>query len=149
MSVQLTPKGTRGLNVPKLPRSVWKIMQAFTSRRIQKQGGKLLDLTTIGSKTGEERTVPLRYFDEGPNQWLIVASFGGATKHPSWYVNMAKNPDKVWIQIGKEKIKVRGESLHGAEREKVWEKVVAAAPSYAEYQTKTDREIPVIRLTRV
>lgn len=148
MSVQLTPKSTRGVNIPKLPGFVWKLFTLLTNRRIRNLGGKLLELTTVGNKTGQERTVSLRYFPDGKDKWLIVASFGGATKHPAWYVNLAKNPDKVWINVDNEKIRVRGESLHCAEREKWCKTIVSAAPGYGEYQVKTDREIPIVRLTR-
>jgi deazaflavin-dependent oxidoreductase (nitroreductase family) len=149
MSVQLTPQGTRGLNFPKVPAPLMKIFQFFISLGTKIRGGKILDLITIGSKTGQERTIPLRYFNDGPDRWLIIASFGGSTKHPAWYVNLSKNPNKIWIVIDDKKIPVRAESLHGAEREKYWSQIVAAAPGYGEYQIKTDREIPVIRLTRV
>lgn len=148
MSVQLTPKGTRGVRMPKLPQPAWEFIHMLMNLRMKLRGANLLHLTTVGSKTGQERTVPLRWFPDGQDGWLIVASMGGAAKHPAWYINLAKTPDKVWIQVGNEKIKVRGESLHGEERAKLWEKIVAAAPGYGEYQTKTDREIPVVRLTR-
>jgi deazaflavin-dependent oxidoreductase (nitroreductase family) len=107
----------------------------------------LLALTTTGAKTGNQHTVQLRPFPAGDNAWLIVASFGGAAKHPAWFVNMAKNPDKVWAEIGSRKLKVRPVSLTGAERDKAWARIIAAAPSYAEYQGQTDREIPIVRLT--
>lgn len=147
MSVQLTPKGTRGLNMPKLPPAVWKFFTLLTNLRMKLVGGKTLELTTVGNKTGQERSVTLRYFPDGTN-WIIVASFGGSTKHPAWYVNLAKNPTKVWVTVNGQKIPVRAESLHGAEREEWWKQIIAAAPGYAGYQVKTDREIPVIRLTR-
>ena len=78
--------------------------------------------------------------------FVRVASYGGTAQHPAWYVNMAKNPDQVWITVGGRKIHVRPESLKGAERAEAWSRIVAKAPGYAGYATKTDREIPVVRL---
>ena len=79
--------------------------------------------------------------------WLVIASKGGAPTHPAWFINLAKNPHQVQVQVGNRKLKVNVESLQGVEREKAYERVVAVAKNYAGYRTKTDREIPVIRLT--
>lgn len=148
MTVQLTPRGTRGAANRKLPSFAWRIVRVFMTLGNLLIGGKILELTTVGNKTGTERTVPLRYFPEGTDRWLLVASFAGAAKHPAWYVNRSKNPDKIWIKLGGEKFKVRGASLHGAERAKLWKDIVTVAPVYGGYETKTDREIPVVRLSR-
>ena len=104
-------------------------------------------LTTVGARSGVERTHVLGGFPDGGDTWLIVASKGGAPTHPAWFINLAKNPDKVWIEIGNRKVKVAADSLRGKEREDALARVAAVAPRYAEYQKKTDREIPVIRLT--
>lgn len=153
MAVELTPKGTHGVNLPKMPRPVWKVLQGILSLMVRLRGGRLLSLITVGAKSGRTHTVPLGWFPAGDsptsggeNAWLIVASYAGAARHPAWYVNMAKNPDKIWIEVDKRKLKVRAESLKGAEREAAWRRIVAAAPNYSGYQTKTDREIPVVRL---
>ena len=116
------------------------------------RGARLLDLTTVGARTGLEHTIPLAWFpagDGGDEAWLIVASWGGARQHPDWYINMARNPDRVWIRIGKRKLHVRPESLKGAEREETFQHIVDVAPGYAAYQKKTDRVIPVVRLKPV
>jgi deazaflavin-dependent oxidoreductase (nitroreductase family) len=146
MAVELTPKGTRGMKIPNLPRPLMKLFMGvfLLSRRLQ--GMPLLNLTTRGAKSGQLRTVPLRWFSAGPDAWLVVASLGGAAQHPAWYVNMAKNPDQVWIELGSRKVRVVPESLKGAERAEVWRRIVTEAPGYGAYQEKTDREIPVIRL---
>jgi deazaflavin-dependent oxidoreductase (nitroreductase family) len=73
---------------------------------------------------------------------------GGEARHPSWYVNLAKNPDRVFLHVRGERFHVRPVSLHGAERAAAWKRITREAPNFAEYQTKTDREIPVVRLTR-
>jgi deazaflavin-dependent oxidoreductase (nitroreductase family) len=109
----------------------------------------LLDLTTRGAKSGQLRTVPLRYFPDGPDAWLIVASLGGAAQHPAWYFNLAKNPDAVWITLKGRKVRVTPESLKGADRTAAWQRIVSEAPGYGAYQEQTDREIPVIRLRAV
>lgn len=71
----------------------------------------------------------------------------GAPTHPDWFYNIAKNPDKVWLQVGNRKLKVAVESLQGADRDQALAKVAAVAPRYGAYQKKTDREIPVLRCT--
>ena len=77
---------------------------------------------------------------------MIVGSANGAARHPAWLYNLAKHPDQVWIEIGKQKIRVRPETLKGEERAAMWRRIVQAAPNYASYETKTDREIPLVRL---
>src|SRR5687767_128135 len=88
----------------------------------------------------------------GGDSWLVVASAGGAARHPAWYVNLAKNPDKVLVEIGTQQGRVRRarpESLKGEERERAWQEVVRLSPSYAKYQEQTDRAIPIVRLRAV
>lgn len=107
----------------------------------------MLLLTTVGAKTGIQRTVPLAWFPDGDGRWLIVGSAGGAAKHPAWFINLATNPDQLWIEIGARKIHVRPELLKGEERETSWHRIVARARNFAGYQRNTDRELPVIRLS--
>lgn len=104
-------------------------------------------LTTVGAKSGRERTHILGGFADGDEAWLIVASKGGSPTHPAWFINLASNPDKVWLEVGNRKFKARVDSLQGPEREAALARVAKVAPRYGEYQHKTDREIPVIRLT--
>jgi deazaflavin-dependent oxidoreductase (nitroreductase family) len=113
----------------------------------QMMGFPVVLLTTVGAKTGKERTHVLGGFSEGDDAWLVVASNGGSPTHPAWFINLAKNPDKVWIEVGNRKLAVKVDSLKGPEREQALARVAAVAPRYAGYQKKTDREIPVIRLT--
>ena len=80
---------------------------------------------------------------------VLLASLGGSPRHPDWFHNLARNPDRVWIEVAQRRWKVRPESLRGAEREEAWRRIVALAPGYAGYQEKTDRIIPVVRLVRV
>jgi deazaflavin-dependent oxidoreductase (nitroreductase family) len=112
-----------------------------------RSGRSALLLTTVGAKSGEERTASLRRFDEGSRQWLVVGSAGGSVTHPAWVYNLAANPDKVWAEVGRGRFKVRPELLAGDERGRAWARILAEAPQFAAYETTTDRAIPVFRLT--
>ncbi|MFE6511788.1 nitroreductase/quinone reductase family protein [Nocardioides sp. NPDC057767] len=111
-------------------------------------GMRLLVLTTIGKQSGEPRSTPLAWFPGGDDTWLVAASAGGGARNPAWYYNIAANPDRVTIEMGGETIPVVAEQLHGEERARAWDEIKADASNFATYETKTDREIPVIRLTR-
>jgi deazaflavin-dependent oxidoreductase (nitroreductase family) len=104
-------------------------------------------LTTTGAKTGMERTHVLGGFPDGDDAWVIIASKGGAATHPAWFINLAKHPDNVWLEVGNRKLRVKPQLLQGAQREAAYGKVAAIAPQYGKYPKSTDREIPVIRLT--
>ncbi len=119
-------------------------------RRIRIQGRPLLQLETVGAKSGTRRFTNLGAFDdeERPGQsWLVVASAAGAARHPAWFFNLAKRPDEAWVTVDGKRIAVRAESLTGDERKRAWDRVVSLAPGYGKYTTDTDREIPVVRLT--
>jgi deazaflavin-dependent oxidoreductase (nitroreductase family) len=104
-------------------------------------------LTMRGARTGAVRKVPLmRVEHEGT--FAAVASKGGAPEHPQWYRNMLAHPD-IELQAGTETFPVRARELSGEERDQWWERCVAAYPPYAQYQTKTDRLIPVFVLEPV
>jgi deazaflavin-dependent oxidoreductase (nitroreductase family) len=113
-----------------------------------RSGRTALLLTTVGARSGEQRTASLRRFDDGDGRWLVVASAGGTAKHPGWVQNLVRSPDKVWIEVGPDRYKVRPELLRGDERAAAWKRIVAEAPQFGGYEHKTDRDIPVIRLTR-
>ena len=103
-----------------------------------------LMLTTTGRKTGEKFMFPLFYGDTG-NGYVIVASKGGAPEHPGWYRNLVANPD-VEIQVGTKQLKAKARTVTGPERSKLWEQALKFWPPYADYQKKTEREIPVVLL---
>ena len=150
MSVELTPRGTRGATMPRFPRPLGWVFWRLFSLVARLRGAHLLDLTTVGARTGRSHTNQLSWFPAGNGAaegWLVVASWGGSSHHPDWYFNMARNPDKVWIRVGGRKWRVRPESLKGAERDEAFRSVVAVVPRYAAYQNRTDRVIPVVRLT--
>ena len=145
-----TPSGSRGVSQPGIAKQFLKLFNKFSAGRIRKTGkfGELpsLVLTTIGSKTGQERKTPLAYFPADGGGWLIVASFAGAAKNPSWYYNLGAHPDQVFIEFAGRRESVVAEQLHGSEREAAWRQITAASQRFKEYQEKTDRELPVIRL---
>jgi deazaflavin-dependent oxidoreductase (nitroreductase family) len=139
-----TRKGTRGARQPRGTLLNWA--NRMTIKRIRDgKSGEMLVLTTVGRKTGATRETPVRSFPGGDGAWLIVASANGAAANPAWYYNLAANPD-VTIEIGGRKVSVTATQLAGAEREQAWQQISDAAPRFAGYQKKTDRELPVIRL---
>jgi deazaflavin-dependent oxidoreductase (nitroreductase family) len=110
------------------------------------RGMPIIVLTSVGAKSGLLRkTALMRVEHEG--QYAIVASLGGAPKHPVWYYNVVKNAH-VELQDGSEKHDYLARELAGDEKALWWERAVAAYPPYADYQQKTDREIPVFVLER-
>jgi proline iminopeptidase len=114
---------------------------------VWREGSTVLLLTTTGRKTGRKTTTPLIYDLDGDNP-VIVASKGGATKHPGWYRNILENPE-VEAQIKGETFRARARTAEGEERERLWRLMNEMWPHYAEYQEKTDREIPVVVLERI
>jgi proline iminopeptidase len=111
-----------------------------------REGSTILLLTTNGRKTGEPRTTPLIYAQDG-DRYVIVASKGGAPEHPGWYENLAKDPN-VELQVKDDVFKAHARTAAGEEREQLWRKANEVWPHYDEYATKTDREIPVVVLER-
>jgi deazaflavin-dependent oxidoreductase (nitroreductase family) len=116
-------------------------------------GGKLggsmgkspvLLLNTVGRKTGVERTTPLLYAMDSED-YAIVASYGGAPKHPDWFLNLQANPETS-IEVGGRKINVRAEVATSEDKPRLWAKLTEMYPTYDDYQKKTEREIPVIIL---
>ena len=154
MSFEKTPSGTHGQRMPGVgsPVAKWLNKQMIKRHRRKSSGGAVpgqstLVLTTTGAKTGQPRETLLGSFPDGDNAWLIVASFGGNAKNPAWYHNLAAHPEQAQIEVGGRKVKVTAAQLTGEERADAWQRIVTGSPRYAGYATKTDREIPVIRLT--
>jgi proline iminopeptidase len=104
-------------------------------------------LTTSGRTSGAKYIFPLFYGTEG-NSYIIVASKGGAPEHPGWYKNLLGNPEAE-VQVGTKKFKARARTVQGEERKRLWEKALKFWPPYADYQKKTEREIPVVVLEPV
>lgn len=110
------------------------------------KGRPLLLLTTKGAKSGEERTTPLVYSRDG-ERVVVIASMGGAPKHPAWYLNLSANPE-VTVEIGTEKFAARASVPEGEERDRLYAQQAATMPAFNEYQEKTTRRIPVVVLER-
>jgi deazaflavin-dependent oxidoreductase (nitroreductase family) len=111
------------------------------------RGATILLLTSTGRKTGTQHRTALIYREDGDN-YVIVASKGGAPKHPAWYLNIEANPD-VRLQVKDEEFAGRARPAEGAERERLWKLMNEQWPAYDSYQAKTDREIPVVVIERV
>ena len=146
-----TPAGTRGARQPRAGLML-RFANNMAASRIRRSGKMMgfnaLILTTVGAKSGAERTTPVGWFPGGDDNWLIVASAAGAPRNPAWYHNIAAHPDKVRIEVTGQAIPVTAEQLHGTERDQAWQQITASAPRFAQYQQKTDRQLPVIRLVR-
>ncbi len=117
-----------------------------------KLGGRMFDspvlvLTTTGRKSGKKRETPLLYLEDG-DILAIVASNGGTAGHPSWFLNLMSRPEAEVRQDGGRDFPVRAEEARGEEKRRLWKRVVEMYPPYADYQKKTDREIPVVALHR-
>ena len=124
-----------------------KYMESGGTEGTLLQGKPVILLTTIGAKSGKIRKTPLMRV-EHDGQYAIVASLGGAPKNPVWYYNVKANP-RVELQDGTESHDYEAREIFGDEKATWWEHAVAAWPDYANYQTKTGRQIPVFVLTRV
>ena len=111
-------------------------------------GGKgmvpTLLLTTVGRKSGRELTMPLIFGRHGPS-YVVVASKGGAPAHPAWYLNLEADPN-VRVQVKGEKFTARAHTANATERAQLWPKMVQIYAPYDLYQTKTERQIPVVVL---
>ena len=110
-------------------------------------GLRVIVVTMRGHRSGRIRKVPVMRV-EHDGEYAIVASKGGAPDHPQWYENLRADPKGVMIQDGPEPFDVEVRELEGGERDRWWQRAVAAYPPYAEYQEKTDRVIPVLLATR-
>lgn len=110
------------------------------------QGTTVLILTTTGRRSGEPRSTPLIYGRDGDN-YVVVASKGGADEHPAWYVNLQNDPD-VEVQVLGDRFRARARDATDAEKPRLWESAVERWPAYADYQRRTERDIPVVVLER-
>ena len=151
--MQLPASGTRG------PKKIVRRMMRMTSwwgnrmfrRGAEAQGRPLLELTTVGARSGKERHTILGWFPDDNDRaesWIVVAANGGSAWHPAWAHNLAKDPHRVTVDRGDGPVEVNAALLASPEREAAWKRVVALAPAYTSFMARTDRELPVFRLTR-
>lgn len=110
------------------------------------KGATLVLLTTTGAKSGNRTTSPTMYFKDG-DRYIIIASNGGADHHPAWYHNLRATPEAT-VEIGTETFEVKASFIEGEERDSLYARMVEIAPTFAEYETKTTRRIPVVALHR-
>lgn len=110
-------------------------------------GAHTLLLTTRGRKSGKLRRTALIYGRDG-DRYLVVASKGGAKKHPSWYLNLTENPE-VQVQVGADRFAARALTATAEEKLRLWRLMASIWPEYERYQAKTKREIPVVVVARV
>jgi len=108
------------------------------------EGAPLLLLHTVGARTGQPRVNPMMYRPV-PGGYAVFASKSGAPTNPDWYHNLLAHP-KVEAEIGTTTVKLRARVAEGAERDRIWTAHKAAYPGFADYETKTTRQIPVVIL---
>ena len=137
-------------------RLAWKLGSGAHAGVYRATGGKLfgrmgkspiLLLNTVGRKSGKKRTSPLLYAMDGED-FVIIASKGGASAHPAWYLNLVANPEAT-VEIEDREVRVRAEEAHSEEKSRLWQKMVEMYPAYDAYQEKTEREIPLLVLRPV
>ena len=110
------------------------------------RGATVLILTTTGRRSGQERSTPLIYGTNG-DDYLVVASKGGAKQHPGWYLNLSEHP-QVTVQVRGDRFAARARTASAEEKPQLWATMVGQWPAYADYQKTTSREIPVVVLER-
>lgn len=123
--------------------ALFRVSRGRIGARIGKRLPVLL-LTTTGRKSGKRRTTPLLYVEDG-GRYVVVASVGGAPKHPAWYLNL-KDDASATVEVGSRRLAVRAETAEPDERARLWQSVTAMYPTYDAYQAKTSREIPIVIL---
>ena len=151
MPVTVPPAGTRGLRFPRVLAGLGNRFMLWQFRRggARTRGGvETLLLETTGAKSGEPREAVLGYLAEGDDAWLVIAALAGAPRHPGWLHNLAAHPEAAIRFDDGRRVDVRAETLSGRELEAAWRRIDAEAHEFTGYRSKTDREIPVVRLRR-
>lgn len=110
-------------------------------------GAPMILLTTTGAKSGQPHVAPLVYTTDN-GQMVIIASKGGAPTNPDWFHNLRANPE-VTVEVGTERYAARASIPEGAERQRLFDRMVAQMPGFGEYQRNTTRQIPVVLLERM
>jgi deazaflavin-dependent oxidoreductase (nitroreductase family) len=126
-------------------------MNARMNRKVRKGRGNfmgmdVLILNTVGRRSGEARETPVAWFSDDEGGRLVVGS-GGKNQHPDWYANLMAHPEQATVELpGEGAVPVTPQRLQGADREQAWQRIAEVQPRIAKYQSKTDREYPVVRL---
>jgi F420H(2)-dependent quinone reductase len=137
-----------GVRVNTPVRVFWRIHRAF----VRLTGGRLgrtgtlpgLLLTTKGRRSGERRHVVLNYLPDG-DSYVVVASYGGEDRDPAWWRNLKADPEAE-VTLAGSRVKVRARESEGADRERLWARIVLTDPTYTEYQQRTKRRLAVVVL---
>ena len=149
--VNVPPGGTRGVPIPRGASTEFsaRLVDRWHQGGMTTQGGvATLLLETTGARSGEPRHAALGYLEEPDGSWLVIASMAGASYHPAWLHNLARQPDaSIRFDDGR-RFDVRAETLHGDELAAAWERIAVEAPEYVGYNEKTDRQLAVVRLRR-
>ena len=117
------------------------ILQSPLGRRL---GAPFLVLATTGRRSGARRETVLSFTRDG-DCYVVIASDGGARRHPDWYLNLTADPD-VTVEVAGRRLEATAETVTGEDRDRLWRQAVATYVGYAAYQARTEREIPVVRL---
>jgi deazaflavin-dependent oxidoreductase (nitroreductase family) len=127
-----------------------KIIEEFRANggKMEFDGVPLIVLHHIGATSGTERVTPVVCYEQPDGSLAVIASNGGAPRHPQWYKNLKAHP-QVDVEFGPEVFKVTVRQLEGSERDAVWTDALRTAPQLREIQEKTSRQIPVLLLTRI
>ena len=114
-------------------------------------GMKQLMLRTVGRKSGNEHEVALPYWIDEDGERIVVASYAGNVKHPAWYLNLtdADKNGEVWVKTQKAEFWAAPKTLEGEDRARVWSELTADRPFYLNYQSRCDRELPLVKLVEV
>ncbi|GAA3342336.1 nitroreductase family deazaflavin-dependent oxidoreductase [Amorphoplanes nipponensis] len=129
-----------------------RTMNARMNRKVRRgrgtfMGMDVLILTTVGRRSGQPRETPLAWFADGTGGWLVIGS-GGGSRHPDWYGNLMAHPGRASVELpARGAVPVTPHRLDGADRERAWQRIAAAAPRIAKYQSRSAREYPIVRLT--
>jgi deazaflavin-dependent oxidoreductase (nitroreductase family) len=122
----------------------YRTTRGLIGHRVPGVGAPTLLLDHVGAKSARRRTTPLIYIPDG-ERLAIIASKGGHPRHPAWFHNLRANPSTT-VQIGSKRRAVMARVANGEERERLWRRAVELWPLYADYQARTNREIPVVVL---
>jgi deazaflavin-dependent oxidoreductase (nitroreductase family) len=147
-----TPNGTRGAHQPGSGGPLGRWMTRRIVNRVRRRGGRMMGgevlvLTTVGARSGAQRSTPVRRFPGTDGGWVVVASAAGGARNPAWYYNLAAHPDQVRVEMAGQVVPVTAHQLHGPARDEVWAAIASEAPRFAGYPETTDRELPVVQLT--
>jgi deazaflavin-dependent oxidoreductase (nitroreductase family) len=124
--------------------AIHALIYRLSAGRLLNVDGQIILLSTIGRRSGQVRTAPLFCVRDGA-AYVVIGSYGGSDTHPAWYYNLLAHPQAL-LTDGARRIPVTASFAAGAEYERLWGLLVAANPAYAEYRSRTVRQLPIVRL---